>query len=238
MRISVAIVEDDGAAARELERQLERFGQSSGHSFSVSCYGEAKNFLQNYQPRYDIIFMDIKMPGLDGMSAAEQLRRVDPVTMLIFVTSMVQYAVQGYDVDAFDFIVKPVNPTAFQMKLKRALRALKLSQGSELALNVGGVTRVLASSAIQYIEVMDHDLTYHTEQGTFSVRGKLSSVEQKLPAASFFRCSVSYLINLRYVTQFTGEQVCVAGQWLRVSRTKKKELASAVAAYLGQGVQA
>ena len=236
MRISVAIVEDDASAVRELEHSLSQLGQAGGHTFSVSCFHSADSFLQDYQPRYDVIFMDIKMPGTDGMSAAEQLRQTDPVTMLIFVTSMVQYAVQGYDVNAFDFIVKPINPTAFDMKMKRAVRALKLSRGSEFSLNVGGVTRVLAAPAIQYIEVMNHDLTYHTEQGIFSVRGKLSSVEQKLPAASFFRCSVSYLINLRYVTQFTGEQVCVAGQWLRVSRTKKKELASAVAAYLGQGV--
>lgn len=235
MRIDVAIVEDNMPAAQELERCLTSFGQENGHVFSISHFGEAGSFLKDYQPRYDVIFMDIKMPGIDGMSAAEQLRQVDQATMLIFVTSMVQYAVQGYDVNAFDFIVKPVNPTAFEMKLKRAVRALSLKKGNDLTLNAGGVTRVLSSSSIWYIEVMDHDLTYHTDQGIFSVRGKLSAVEQKLPPGSFFRCSVSYLINLRYVTQFTGEQVCVAGDWLRVSRAKKKELASAVAAYLGQG---
>lgn len=236
MRISVAVVEDSASAAQELERCLARFGEQNGHTFSVSRFDNAGSFLRGYQPRYDIIFMDIKMPGIDGMSAAEQLRQVDQVTMLIFVTSMVQYAVQGYDVNAFDFIVKPVNPTAFGMKMNRAMRALKLNRGSELVLNTAGGAQVLSSSAVQYIEVMDHDLTYHTEQGVFSVRGRLSAVEQKLPAASFFRCSISYLINLRYVTQFTGDQVCVAGQWLRVSRSKKKELAAAMAAYLGQGV--
>lgn len=236
MRLSIAIVEDDVSAARELEHYLILFGERNGHTCSVSHFGEAVSFLRDYQPRYDLIFMDIKMPGIDGMSAAEQLRQADPVTMLIFVTSMVQYAVQGYDVNAFDFIVKPVNATAFEMKMKRAMRALKLNQGSEIVLTADGMTRVLPSSAIQYIEVMNHDLTYHTEQGIFSVRGKLSSVEQNLPAASFFRCSISYLINLRYVTHFTGEQVCVAGQWLKVSRSKKRELAVAVASYLGQGV--
>ena len=204
-------------------------------TFSISRFGDAVGFLKDYQSRYDIIFMDIKMPGMDGMSAAEQLRRVDPATMLIFVTSMVQYAVQGYEVSAFDFIVKPINSTAFTMKTKRAMRALKLSRGSELTLNVNGVTHVLPTSVIQYIEVMNHSLTYHTERGIFSVRGKLAAVEQNLPAEAFFRCSISYLINLRYVTQFTGEQVCVAGEWLRVSRSKKRELATAVAAYLGRG---
>lgn len=236
MRVTVAIVEDDSSAAHKLERCLTEFGLQNEHSFSISRFGDAMSFLRGYQPRYDVIFMDIKMPGIDGMSAAEQLRQADPVTMLIFVTNMVQYAVQGYDVSAFDFIVKPINPTAFAMKMKRAMCALRLSRGSELTLSVDGVTRVLPTASIQYIEVMNHSLTYHTEQGVFSVRGKLASVEQSLPKESFFRCSVSYLINLRYVTQFTGEQVCVAGEWLRVSRAKKRELATAVAAYLGQGV--
>lgn len=235
MNVLVAIVEDDISAAHKLEQYLTEFGSENEHEFSVSQFRDAVTFLQNYQPRYDIIFMDIKMPGIDGMSAAEQLRQADSVTMLIFVTSMVQYAVQGYEVSAFDFIVKPINSTAFTMKMKRAMRALKLNRGSELTLNVDGMTHVLPTSAIQYIEVMNHSLTYHTEQGLFSVRGKLAAVEQNLPAESFFRCSVSYLINLRYVTQFTGEQVCVAGEWLRVSRSKKRELATAVAAYLGRG---
>lgn len=236
MILSVAIIEDDISAARELERCLTGFGAQSGHTFSIFHYNDAVVFLSGYQSRYDIIFMDIKMPGIDGMSASEQLRRVDPVTMLIFVTSMVQYAVQGYDVSAFDFIVKPINPVAFTMKMRRAMCALKLNKGNELTLHVNGVTHVLSTSAIQYIEVMNHSLTYHTEQGVLSVRGKLTEAEQHLPEESFFRCSVSYLINLRYVTQFTGEQVCVAGEWLRVSRSKKKELAAAVAAFLGRGV--
>lgn len=236
MRISVAIIEDDTLSAQKLSYGLTDFGQRNEHTFSIARFEDGRSFLQNYQPKYDIIFMDIKMPGIDGMSAAEQLRKIDTKTMLIFVTSMVQYAVQGYEVEAFDFIVKPVNPTAFEMKMKRVMRALKLRRGSELTLEANGVTRVLPSSAIHYIEVRNHDLTYHTEQETFSIRGKLSTVEQKLLSESFFRCSISYLINLRYVTKFTGDQVCVAGEWLRVSRAKKKELAAALAAYLGQKV--
>lgn len=237
MRISAAIVEDDHFAVDELKKYLIRFGEQIGISFSISHFADGTSFLQNYQPRYDVIFMDIKMPGIDGMSAAEQLRKTDSETILIFVTSMVQYAVQGYDVNAFDFIVKPLNYTAFEMKMKRVFRALKLKQGTELVLNLGGgTTRKISSSSIFYIEVMNHDLTYHTDQGVFTVRGKLSSVTQQLPAASFFRSKSSYLINLRYVIQVTAEEVCVAGDWLRVSRTKRKELVTAVAAYLGQGV--
>lgn len=235
MKISVAIVEDDEISAQELQHNLFQFGEKGGHTFSVFLFENADSFLQDYQPRYDIIFMDIKMPGTDGMSAAGQLRQIDSTTMLIFVTNMVQYAVQGYDVSAFDFIVKPVNRTAFEMKMKRAVRTLNLNRENDLVLDTGTVTHIIPASAIHYIEVMNHHLTYHTELGTFSVRGKLSSVEQMLPSEHFFRCSISFLINLRYVTRFTNEQVCVADEWIRVSRTKRKELAIALAASLGRG---
>ena len=82
---------------------------------------------------------------------------------------------------------------------------------------------------------MDHDLTYHTQREEIRTRGKLSAVEQRLPADTFFRCSVSFLINLRYVERYSGESVWVAGRKIPLSRGKKKELMAALAAYLGRG---
>lgn len=234
--IRVAIVEDEDAAAGQLAQCLEKFGAASGQAFSSARFSDAVSFLEDYQPIYDLIFMDIKMPGMDGMTAARRLRSMDGVTVLIFVTNMVQYAVNGYEVDALDFIVKPVRYPSFEMKMKRAIQALRMKKGSEVLLSLDGVKKVLPSVSIHYIEVMNHDLTYHTEEGVFRTRGKLGAAEQQLPAESFFRCSVSYLINLRYVTQVSGDTVQVAGNELPVSRGKRKELMTAIAAYLGRGV--
>ena len=214
---------------------LEPFGRERGYGFETVRFTSADSFLIQYRPVYDLIFMDIRMPGTNGMSAAHRLRQLDGVTALIFVTNMVQYAVKGYDVDALDFIVKPVEYPLFEMKMKRAVRALQMKKGADVVLNVGGVARVLPSAQIHSIEVMDHDLTYHTEQGDFVVRGKLSAVEQTLPEG-FFRCSASHIVNLRYVTQLSGETAQVAGRMVRVSRAKKKEFMAALAGYLGRGV--
>lgn len=234
--IRVAIVEDEDIAARQLEQCLQQY--ESGHDirFSSCRFRDALEFLEQYQPLYDLIFMDIGMPGLDGMEAAVRLRAMDSVTPLIFVTSMVQYAVKGYEVEALDFIVKPVRYSSFEMKMRRILQAVDLKKGREVLLNVGGTVRVLTSSSIYYVEVMDHDLTYHTSQGDVTVRGKLSAVEQQLPKEVFFRCSTSYLINLQHVRQLTGDTVLVGDRELRVSRGKKKELMAALAACLGRGV--
>ena len=149
--IRVAIVEDEDIAARQLEQCLQQY--ESGHDirFSSCRFRDALEFLEQYQPLYDLIFMDIGMPGLDGMEAAVRLRAMDSVTPLIFVTSMVQYAVRGYEVDALDFVVKPVRYPTFELKLRRALRAAEMRRGQEVQISVGGVTRVMPSADICYI---------------------------------------------------------------------------------------
>lgn len=234
--LRTAIVEDEDSAAQGLEECLNRYCRTRGIACSAERFRDGKSFLEQYSPRYDLIFMDIRMPKVDGMTAAQRLRELDQVTALVFVTSMVQYAVKGYEVEALDFIVKPVRYPAFELKMRRILQAVNLKKGQEVLLNVGGSVRVLTSSAIYYVEVMDHDVTYHTSQGDVTVRGKLGAVEQQLPKEVFFRCSTSYLINLQHVRQLTGETVLVGDRELRVSRGKKKELMAALAACLGRGV--
>lgn len=236
MTIRVAIVEDEQPAVQELKGYLLSFGMRVGIDFQILCFEDAGLFLRLYQPNYDIIFMDIRMPKVDGMTAAQRLRELDPVTALVFVTNMVQYAVKGYEVEALDFIVKPVRQKTFDMKMRRICHIIQKRKGQGIALNVGGAAKVLSTAEIYYVEVINHDLTYHTSQGDFTVRGKLGALEQQLPSDSFFRVSASHIVNLRYLTQAGSNCVTVAGQEIRVSRAKKKELLSAVSVYLGKGV--
>lgn len=163
--LRTAIVEDEDAAARDLEECLKRYCEARGITCSTERFRDGKTFLEQYSPRYDLIFMDIRMPKVDGMAAAQRLRELDRVTALVFVTSMVQYAVKGYEVEALDFIVKPVRYSSFEMKMRWILQAVDLKKGREVLLNVGDTVRVLTSSSIYYVEVMDHDLTYRTSQG-------------------------------------------------------------------------
>lgn len=236
MRIYVAIIEDEAAAAQELANALAQYGQENGAEFTVSHFEDASKFLWAYEPVYDLVFMDIRMPVLDGMTAAQRLREVDPLVPLVFVTSMVQFAVKGYEVDALDFIVKPVQYPAFRMKMHRIMKALEAQRQQRVLVRVDGATTVVPVSQIYFIEIRNHDLTYHTTRGDYTVRGNLTDAEKHLPANSFFRVSSSYLIHLRYVDKVYAEDVEVAGTLIRISRTKKKDLMTALALYLGKEV--
>ncbi len=237
MKYNVAIVEDELDAAKDMSRFLEEFGRSESVEFTVSHFPDAEEFLRRYIHNiYDLVMMDIRMPSMDGMTAAEKLRQIDEAVPLVFVTSMVQFAVRGYSVDALDFIVKPVKYPAFELKMKRIIRAVKTRRSESIMINVDGAAKVIPANLIYYVEVLGHNLTYHTAQGDYTLRGKLSAVEQSLPKESFFRCSASNIINLRYVNRVLSEDVEVAGKLIRFSRGKKREFMDALSAYLGKGV--
>lgn len=179
--------------------------------------------------------MDIQLPDLDGMEAAKKLRRLDSSVTLIFVTNMANFAVRGYEVDALDFIVKPVEYFSFALKLDRALERLKSTAEQEIFAKTENGTVRLKSSQIKYVEIMKHSIVYHTTEGDYSAYGSLRSVEQMLPENWFVRCNSCYLVNLRYVTRVSGFTVTVGGDDLSVSHSKKREFMKALNEYIGRG---
>lgn len=234
--IRIAIVEDEDTSAQALMTCLERYQSGHGIECSVIRFHDGESFLNDNLLRYDIIFMDIRMPGMDGMETAEKLRQKNRVATLIFVTNMVKYAVKGYELNALDFIVKPIRYAAFERKMQRALQAVLLRQGREIMIRTGKNTHMLASASIYYVEVMDHNITWHTDQGEFTARGTLGMILSELPETIFFRCSASHLINLQHVTRISGDSVWVCDTELRVSRGKRKDLMAAMAEFMGKGV--
>ena len=182
---------------------------------------------------FDIIFLDIEMPTLGGMPTAERIRLLDPDVVLIFVTNMAQYAIRGYEVDALDFVLKPVSYYQFSTKLDRALQRICRRRGGQITLQVGGGVQLLATDDILYLETRDRLLHYHTTTGTWSVRGSLLKAEKDLTAYHFARCNQCYLVNLRHVRGVQDDFVQVGEERLEISRRQRAAFLAAVAAYVG-----
>ena len=233
----VAIVEDEDSAAESLAEYIAQYSNKYGITMETERFIDPLALFDKYVPVYDIIFMDIIMPHLNGMTAAEKLRKIDPDTVLIFVTNMRNYAVKGYEVNALDFIVKPVSYNLFERKMNRAVKVVSEKKAeASVSVTAKGVTKVIPIRKILYVEGAGHVVTYHTEEGDYSMRSTLDKAESALPKDSFARCNYSYLVNLMHVKSVDANSVDVSGVSLAVSRNKKKEFLSALANYLGKRV--
>lgn len=118
--VRIAIAEDDPAYRATLEEYLDRYRRENGLEAEVTTFSDGLALTEGYRPVYDLLLLDIEMPNLDGMSAAEKIRSSDPEVVIIFITNMAQYAIKGYQVDALDYVLKPVSYAAFAFKLKKA----------------------------------------------------------------------------------------------------------------------
>lgn len=234
--IRVAIVEDEQNSAEKLEQFTEEFGKANGINFTVARFSNAVDFLTGYKPVYDLVFMDILMPDLDGMKAAKKLREFDTKTLLIFVTNLSQYAVKGYEVDALDFIVKPVFYQDFALKMKKAVGLISLNENREFVIPIPGGMKRLSTKSIYYLEVVGHKLIYHTSGGEVVGYGSLSEMEEKLKDDNFLRCNSCYLVNPKHIVSIKKYDIEISnGAVLQISQPKKKKFMADFAEWLGKG---
>lgn len=233
--IRVAIVEDNLAEYQTLADFLTRYSQEFAVEFEATHFGTADLFLDDNINQFDLVFMDIQMPGTDGMTAAQRMRQINPYIVLVFVTNMAHLAIHGYEVDAMDFVVKPISYFNFSMKMTKAVKYVKKNDIHTVQIKTDQGISLLHTTDIHYIEVLDHHLLYYTDKGKVDICGSLSKVEAELRPYGFSRCSSSYLVNMRYIESVSGNKVTVDGRELPLTRTKKDEFMNDFLNYLKAG---
>lgn len=228
------VVEDEPSEAQRLSDYLRRYGDAHGEAFHITWIKSAMEMLSD-KGRYDLILLDIDLPGISGMEAAQLMRVYDETTPIIFVTNLAKYAVKGYEVGAMGFIVKPITWGNLSMNLDRALRVIKQNSGRSVMVPTEEGVRVVPFSSIVYIEVNGHKLTYHLESGEqLETRGTLGQVEEDLSGAPAIRVAKSCLANMDKISFIRPSALqMVTGEQLHVSRTRKREVMDAVTDYLG-----
>lgn len=232
--IKTAIVEDEQPAYQTLKEYLERFGKENNVEFSITHYSEGLSFLEECEG-YDLVFMDIELPNLNGMDIATKLREKDTRVALIFVTNMVQYAIRGYSVDAIDYVLKPIQYNRFYSLMMKVSRVISLNQEKELVLKTSSGVKKVSLSTLLYIQITDHLLIYKTDNEEYEVWGSLANAEKELPGEMFCRCNNSTIINLKQVTSFDKECVYLTKKKIAVtvSRSRRKGVLQLLNAQMG-----
>ena len=231
--LRIAIVEDEANQRGQLAIGVR--GVLGGLEAELVCLDEAAPLLARYAAgeRFDLLLLDIQMPGMDGMSAAARVREFDADVLIVFITSMAQYAVQGYKVDALDFLVKPVTREVLDACLARALRRLRKREPASLSVRSGGSLRIVPVSSILYAESREHRTLLRTREEEIPCAGSLGSLEEALIPHGFFRCHAAFVVSFAQVERLDGGDVLVGGQRVPLSKHRRRQFLAALAAFWG-----
>ena len=235
--IRIAIAEDDPQCFAQLEQFIGDYGRETGRAFQVTHYDNGEDLVERYRPDFDLILMDVDMPFMDGMTAAGYVRRQDPEVVIVFVTNLAQYAIQGYSVNALDYILKPVNYFSFAQRLGRALQYVKKREEAYVTVSVKGGALKLEVGDICYIERLGHQLMFHTRDGIHASSSTLQQMEEALADRGFARRNKGYLVNLAHVRGVQDGCAVVQGDRLLISRGRRAAFLDALADYVG-GIRA
>ena len=235
--IRIASVEAEPQVRQQLVDYLRRYERQFGKLFELTTFEDGDELVSDYRAVYDIILLDVQMRRLDGMAAAEAIRKVDPDVILIFITNMAQFAIRGYAVDALDYILKPVPYFAFSQQMQKAVERLRKRQKTFLTVPIEGGLRRINVAEIYYLESEGHRVRIYAENGDLLVPGSLRALEEKLAGKPFARCNSGYLVNLAQVLGVQQNTVQVGPYQLQISRPRKKAFLEALTDYIGGGVQ-
>ena len=177
--LRIATVEDDAHDLEALRTHLNRYEKENGLKFLITEFQDGEDIVTEYSADYDLILMDIEMAFLNGMKAAEKIRELDKDVVIIFITNMPQYAIQGYKVNALDYMLKPISYFSFSESMGRALHRVKVQEKEFITIALKGGKKKLDIGQICYVEVQDHLLIYHTTEGNFVTKiGRASCRER------------------------------------------------------------
>ena len=223
--IKFAICDDEPLMLRELTEYLAGYMEETGVTgYSVGGFSNGRALLEE-AGGFDVIFLDIQMERPDGMETARLLRQRGDRSLLIFVTVLKECVFDAFQVEAFDYLLKPLDRAHFTRMMDRALQALERRTGSDLVIQRGGGCEVVPFPDIVYCEVLGRKIYLHKQDGTvIDYYGRLEDLERRVDGR-FFKCHRSYLVNLDHVRGCQAGQVLLSqGEVISASRLREREL--------------
>ncbi len=239
--MKLAICDDE----KDIRNYIEKSVREVSPHIEVVSFPNAENLLR-YGTDADIIFLDIRMPGMDGMKAARILRTTGSRAVIVFVTALEDSVFDAFDVDAVQYIVKPFDKSRLTAAIRKAIDVSNERQAvadilagenekavtpRSFTVRRGGVNTRVILSDIAYAEIFDRRIVLHMQdKECIEFYGRMTELEH-VSGSDFFRIHRAYLINLKYVSSYDSKSVVVMGNTIPVARGKYPEFVKAYMSY-------
>ncbi|MFQ7288839.1 MAG: LytR/AlgR family response regulator transcription factor [Lacrimispora saccharolytica] len=231
----IAICDDEQSFIQDLKINLERYAVDTDREFCFFEFHDGIELLENYQPDFDLIFMDIKMEKLNGLKTAEEIRKTDSTVGLFFLTSLSQYVWKGYEYGAINYLLKPMKYGRLKMELDRFFSRYQGREEGYLSFsNDNGKYKVLYKN-LRYAETQKRNVLLHFDGQEQVIYKNMKEIASLLEAQrQFARCHASFIVNMAYVKSVENlEAVLTTGERVPISQPKRKEFMAKLADFWG-----
>lgn len=235
--IKIAVCEDEKETQLLIEDYLENILKNISIEYEIQKYISGEELLESNLKDIDILLLDIKMEKLNGMDTARKIREVDNEMEIIFITSLIDYVQEGYEVRAYRYLLKPIEFEELKKHVLACIKDIEINKESYITIKNKSNTYKIYLNQIKYIEVQKKDMLIHTINKNFDVRYSLSKIEKELNPYKFIRCHKSFIINLSYVENIKPNNVILeSGEEVPISRYRYKEVKEKFLKFLGDTI--
>lgn len=236
--IGIAVVEDNIYARIAVENRVRTCMEERGVAYSLRAFADGESFV-SCGASFDLVFMDIEMKEMDGLTAAKKIYGHTPECAVVFVTSHPDFVFDSFDVNVAGYLLKPIDDARFARCMDKALTALGQTAGGEedahLLVKSGGIAQKIRHADIVLCESVGHKLRIETTHGSVECYGTMDAVEAGLARGreTFFRCHRAFVVNLRHVTRKGRDAVgTTGGHTVPLARRKQGTFAAALLSWL------
>lgn len=230
--ILIAICDDEKYMSDSIRAMAAEFFRGKNTETVILQFSCGEELLK-CDKSIDILFLDIQMKGINGMETARKLREHGFQGFLIFITVLKEMVFQSFEVQAYDYLVKPISKRYFDKTMERLFASMKNASEANLLVQKGYESRIISLEDIVFCEIIDRKIYLHLASSeTIDFYDRIDNLENKLNG-SFFRCHRSFLINLKYLKSYkNGMAYMEGGKEIPVSRLRSKEFSSVILQYM------
>lgn len=231
--INIVICDDDYLFREVLREYLEIILKEITNQFEITEFNCGEELVQNYSDNIDIFFLDIDMKKITGMDVARKIREVNDKSEIIFITGLIDYIQDGYEVRAYRYLLKPIKFEKLKEHVKSCIEDIKKRSENNLIIKNKSEIDIINIDDITFIEVINKDIYVHTKKQTYDIKTSMKIVEKELVRYGFYRCHKGFLVNMKYVQTIYKNSILVNGVEIPVSRYRIKDFKIKLLSVLG-----